>query len=74
MEKCDLVINGAGPAGPHAPAPPTARVAADAAALNIVAGPVVPVLAGPGVVVAAVDAVDRAELREPAPGDDAAAK
>ena len=38
-------------------------------------GPVVPVLVGPGVLDAAVvDAVDRAELAEPAPGDDAAAK
>ena len=51
------------------------RVAADAAAGIPVAGPVVPVLVGPGVVDAAVvDAVDRAELAEPAPGDDAAAK
>ena len=57
------------------PAPPQPRVAADAAAGIPVAGPVFPVLVGPGVLDAAVvDAVDRAELAEPAPGDDAAAK
>jgi len=59
----------------HAPAPPQPRVAAHAAAGIPVEGPVVPVLVGPGVLDAAVvDAVNGAELAEPAPGDDAAAK